>query len=115
MTIKLFTGKYRPAERNRRIQLAMLNSLPRSYYVCEEVDLPHRVEFAVSINCVDLQIITVPTADRLMREGNPKFKFTIDPFVVTRNGELVSLARSPAERLSQPEPMNETSNPGGSA
>lgn len=113
MAIKLYEGKMNPKARDRAIMLAMRNALPRSYYICEEIDLPHRVAFAASINCVDLQIITPNTAGSLIRERNPTFRFQLDPFQVSypRDAKLecTDCISSPAS------PMNETSNPGGSA
>lgn len=111
--LKLYEGKMNLEKRDRAIMLAMRNATPRSFYVCEEVDLPHRITFAASINCVDLQIITPKTARALILTRNPSYRFQLDPFQISypRGAKLecVDCAPSPAE------PMNETSNPGGSA
>lgn len=113
MTIKLYDGKMNLKERDRAIMLAMRDAYPRSFYICEEVDLPHRVAFAASINCVDLQIITPNTAGSLIRERNPAFRFQLDPFQISypRDAKLECIDCIP----SSAEPMLETSNPGGSA
>jgi hypothetical protein len=113
MTISVYTGKTDKAKRERAIMLAMRNALPRSYYVCEEVDLPNRVAFAATINCVDLQIITIQTARAIMRERNATHRFQLDPFQISfpPDAKLECMDCIPSTAT----PVNDSSNPGGTA
>lgn len=113
MTISVYTGKTDKAQRNRAIMLAMRNALPRSFYVCEEVDIPNRIELAAEFNCHDLVIVSTKAVEELIARRNSRYRFQLDPFQITyppdTKFEYTDCIPSPCP------PMTETSNPGGSA
>ena len=113
MTISVYTGKTDKAKRDRAIMLAMRNAIPRSFYVCEEVHIADRTALAAKFNCHDLVIVSTKSVEELIARRNPRYRFQLDPFQITYLPDTKFECEDCIPSVASP--LNESSNPGGSA